>query len=253
MHRRQFRNGRSLAMVAALSLLAAAASAAEPAGSFQPLFDGKTLGGWDGDPRFWKVENGEIVGQTTETNKAERNTFLICRAGEFGDFELRFRFQVKGQNSGVQYRSVDRGNWTMAGYQCDFEDRWQKSDAGPIDKYSGMFFDEGGRMFMGQRGDVVVVRENPADSKKPLIDKIASTGDPVELAGVIRRDDWNECRVIARGFDFVHIINGRVMAVGIDEDAKNRRASGLIGFQLHSGVPLQIRMKDIEIRKIDAK
>jgi hypothetical protein len=28
-------------------------------------FDGKTLEGWDGDPTFWRVENGAIVGEST--------------------------------------------------------------------------------------------------------------------------------------------------------------------------------------------
>ena len=27
-----------------------------------PLFDGKTLAGWEGDAAWWRVENGEIRG-----------------------------------------------------------------------------------------------------------------------------------------------------------------------------------------------
>jgi hypothetical protein len=224
------------------------AVAVEP--GFRPLFNGANLDGWDGDPRFWRVENGEIVGQTTESNKAEQNTFLIFRKGEFADFELHLKYQVQGYNSGVQYRSVDLGKWVVSGYQCDFEDRWHKADGGPIDRFSGMFFDEKGRMFLGQRGEAVIVRHNADNSKKPLIEKFATLGDPVELERAIRRDDWNECRVIAGGFQFTHIINGRVMALGIDEDAPNRRAAGIIAFQLHSGPPMKLRIKDIEIREI---
>ena len=29
------------------------------------LFDGKSLKGWDGNPKFWRVENGAIVGEST--------------------------------------------------------------------------------------------------------------------------------------------------------------------------------------------
>ena len=29
------------------------------------MFDGKTLDGWDGNPRFWRVEDGAIVGEST--------------------------------------------------------------------------------------------------------------------------------------------------------------------------------------------
>ncbi len=219
-------------------------------GAFERLFDGRSLEGWDGDPRFWRVEDGTIVGQTTEENKAERNTFLIYRGGEFADFELRFSYQVTGYNSGIQYRSVDRGGWNVSGYQADFEDRWHQTDAGPVDKFSGMFFDEQGRMFLGRRGEAVIVRGNPENAKKPKIEKIASLGDAAELEKAVRRDDWNEYRIIARGFQFTHIINDRVMAIGIDEDQENRRRSGILAFQLHSGPPMQIRVKDIRVREI---
>ncbi len=40
-------------------------SVAQEEGRFKSLFDGKTLDGWDGDGRFWRVEDGAIVGQTT--------------------------------------------------------------------------------------------------------------------------------------------------------------------------------------------
>ena len=57
----------------ALSLFARGA-AADDAG-FRPIFDGKSLQGWDGDPRFWRVEDGAIVGQTTKENPARATPF----------------------------------------------------------------------------------------------------------------------------------------------------------------------------------
>ena len=30
------------------------------------MFDGKTLNGWDADPKFWSVEDGAITGRTTK-------------------------------------------------------------------------------------------------------------------------------------------------------------------------------------------
>ncbi len=53
---------------------------------FVPIFDGKTLTGWDGDPRFWRVENGEIVGETTPEKVVTQNNFLIWRGGTVKDF-----------------------------------------------------------------------------------------------------------------------------------------------------------------------
>jgi len=220
---------------------------------FTSLFDGKNLEGWDGDPRFWRIENGTIVGETKEGNLADKNTFLIYRGKEFADFELHFSYRVTGYNSGVQYRSVDQGDWNVSGYQCDFEDRWHevkgKPDPSFIDEYSGMFFDEGGRMFLGQRGDVVIVRTNPDAPGKSLVEKIGSVGDPVILEKHIHRgQQWNEMVVIAKGYQFTHMINGHVMAIGIDENVENRRASGIFAFQLHSGPPMKIELKDIHVR-----
>lgn len=218
--------------------------------AFQRLFDGETLRGWDGDQRFWRVEDGAIVGQTTADNAAEHNTFLIYRDEEFGDFELRFSYRVEGYNSGVQYRSVDQGDYVVHGYQADFEARWHETDAGPADQFSGMFFEEGGRMFLGQRGEAVIVRADPADAEKHVVEKIGTVGGPAELEKHIKRDGWNEYVVIARGYQFTHIINGHVMAIGIDEHEAKRRADGILAFQLHSGPPMSIRVKDIRIREL---
>src|ERR1035437_1301446 len=32
---------------------------------FRPIFDGKTLAGWEGDPKYWRVEDGALVGEIT--------------------------------------------------------------------------------------------------------------------------------------------------------------------------------------------
>jgi hypothetical protein len=219
--------------------------------AFRSLFNGENLEGWDGDDRFWRVENGEIIGETTDKVKAEDNTFLIYRPAEFGDFELRFQYQVRGYNSGVQYRSVDAGNYVVTGLQSDFEDRWHKDGERTVDKFSGMFFEERGRMFLGQRGDVVMVQADSGDPQKHVVKKIGSVGDPQELEKAIHRDGWNEMTVIAEGNTFVHIINGRVMSIGVDEHKEKRRDKGIIAFQLHKGPPMQIRLKDVRVRELD--
>lgn len=245
----------TVCIAAALCLFGStsATRAQEASQEGNPLFNGTDLDGWDGDPRFWRVENGELIGETSESNKAEKNTFLIYRGGEFGDFDLKFKYQVSGYNSGVQYRSKEVGKWSIGGYQADFEAQHHRSDGGPVDRFSGMFFDEQGRMFMGQRGQAVIVRSNSDNPKKPHIEVVGSVGDPEQLEKEISRDDWNEMRVIARGFTFVHIINGQVMSMGLDEDTANRQASGLIAIQLHSGPPMQIRLKDITIRELGGR
>jgi hypothetical protein len=221
---------------------------------FKSLFDGQSLGPWDGDKMFWRVENGAIVGETTAEKQPadKKNTFLIYRGGEFSNFELRFKYKVEGFNSRLQYRSVDQGNYHMDGMQADFEAPWQddKASGQKVDRFSGMYFEENGRMFMGQRGDVVIARANRENPKKPKIEKIGTVGDPKELEKFIKRDDWNEYTILADGKQSLHIINGHIMSVGLDEDELNFRKSGLLGLQLHSGKPMRIEVKDVRIREL---
>ena len=213
---------------------------------FKSIFNGTDLSGWEGDDRFWRVAGGAIVGQTTTDNATPKNTFLVYQGDTVDDFELRFSYQVNGGNSGVQYRSELLSKWVVKGLQADFEDRMHEGK----DRFSGMFFEENGRMFMGQRGDVVIVRTNPENAKKPNLERIATVGDPVELEQAIKRDDWNDYTIIAKSNIFIHIINGHVMSIGIDEDPVNARKSGILAWQLHAGPPLKIQMKNIRIRKL---
>ncbi len=223
----------------------------EPESDIKVLFDGESLEHWIGDSKFWRVENGEIVGETTEDNRPDKNTFLVHQDGDFDDFDLTFKYQVTGYNSGIQYRSEDMGGYIVKGYQADFEAQCHKSEHGNIDKYSGMFFEENGRKFMAQRGQAVIIRSNVDNPKKPAIEVVGSLGDPIALEKAIHRDDWNEMRVIARGYTFTHIINGRVMSFSMDEDIAVRKASGKFAFQLHSGPPMKIRIKDVQVRELN--
>lgn len=221
------------------------------AGGLQRLFDGASLGPWDGDPRLWRVEDGAIVGETTAERKAEEDTFLVYRGGEFGDFELRFRFKVEGYSSAVQYRSVETSKWKVHGYQADFEAPCHDQDGRKVDLCSGMLFEEGGRLSLAQRGQAVVVRSDPSQPHGVKVEVLGSTGEAAALESAIRRDDWNEYIIIASGPQLTHLINGHVMAIARDEDREHRRSSGLLAFQLHAGPPMKIQLKDIRIRALD--
>jgi hypothetical protein len=52
---------------------------------FESIFDSKSLTNWDGDPAFWRVENGAIVGETTAEKTLKQNTFIIWRGGKTAD------------------------------------------------------------------------------------------------------------------------------------------------------------------------
>ena len=108
------------------------------------LFNGKDLTGWEGDNKFWSVEDGVITGRTTKDNPAKHNTFLVWKGGTVKDFELHVWFKIDGGNSGVQYRSKELPDHVVAGYQADIVDE------GP---YTGILYEEKGRAFWPTAGN----------------------------------------------------------------------------------------------------
>src|SRR2546427_366114 len=40
---------------------------------FESIFDGRTLNGWKGDPKYWRVENGALVGEITPQTVVKSN------------------------------------------------------------------------------------------------------------------------------------------------------------------------------------
>ena len=101
------RLGLTLAATAlAVGLVAAAKPADEP--GFTPIFNGKDLTGWDGEPEHWSVKDGAITGVTSKDQPLAYNRFLVWRGGKPKNFELKTSFRLIGNNnSGVQYRSKE--------------------------------------------------------------------------------------------------------------------------------------------------
>src|SRR5207249_3518542 len=89
----------------------------------KPLFDGKTLAGWEGETKkTWRVEDGAIAGGSLD-EAVPRNEFL-CTTKGYGDFELRLKFKLQGDpksaNGGVQIRTKRIPNHhEVIGYQAD--------------------------------------------------------------------------------------------------------------------------------------
>ncbi len=204
---------------------------------FQPIFDGTSLNGWDGDPAHWRVENGVIVGESTKENPLKRNTFLVWRGGSPGNFELKLDYKINSTNSGVQYRSVelpDQGKWVLKGYQADID--FQNT-------YTGQLYEERGRGFLALRGQAT----NVGEGRKARV--IGNIKDGVDAKGAIKVGDWNTLHIIAQGNLLVHILNGQVTAVVVDDDPKARADSGLLGFQLHVGPPMRAEFRNISLKQ----
>ncbi len=75
---------------------------------FTPIFDGKTLDGWEGDPTNWRVETGSLVGEITPETVVRSNTFIIWRGGRPRDFELKLDYRITPESAGACARRSRR-------------------------------------------------------------------------------------------------------------------------------------------------
>jgi uncharacterized protein (TIGR03067 family) len=218
-------------------------SAAED--GFKSLFNGRDLTGWTGRTNHWSVQDGAITGVTTKENPARGNNFLIARDGDknlvVDDFEVRFSYKFTGPwgNSGLQFRSVDRDNFVVSGYQADFE-------VGPT--YSGILYEEGGRGILCERGQKVVVKEG--EGGKPKIEVVGSVGDTRDIQAAIRTNGWNDYVVIVKGNHIQEFINGKQTVDVTDEQSSKAAKSGILALQLHAGDPMKVQFKDIRIKPL---
>lgn len=221
----------------------------------QSLFDGVSLKGWDGNPKFWRVEDGTIVGESTKQNPSG-NSYIVYRDMKAKNFTLKFEIKVLGNGgSGFQYRSqtgipwlapispVVTSNvgpvnldWMMTGPQADF---W------PSRIYTGQFYSENTPMrIIAWRGQVV---ESFGAQKKRLLGTI---GDRAELGGYVKTNEWNQYTVIARGGTCMHIVNGQLMAINIDDDPNSsNNQPGYFGIEIEAITKVSVR--NIWVKKLD--
>ena len=234
----------ALLMGAAMTIAISAASAAEDEAGFKSLFNGKDLEGWAGRPQHWSVEDGAITGVTTKENPAQGNNFLIAKDGGqnlvASDFELRFSYKFTGPwgNSGLQYRSVDKGNFVVHGYQGDFE-------VGTT--YSGILYEEGGRGILAERGQKTAIKE--VDSKTK-VEVVGTVGESKAIQAQIKTNGWNDYVIIAQANHLQHFINGLQTVDVLDEQSSKAARSGILALQLHAGPPMKIQFKNIRIKSL---
>ena len=184
------------------------------------LFDGRTLAGWEGDEKWWRVQDGALTGGST-TEKVPKN-FFLATTRSFQNFELRLKLKLTGVpntgmiNSGVQIRSLRVPEHTeMSGYQVDAGDGWW-----------GKLYDE------SRRNKVIAV--------------------PADLAAVdaaVRKNDWNDYRILAEGPRLRTWLNG-VPALDYTETDPAIALDGKIALQIHSGGIALVQIKNVVIEEL---
>ena len=177
---------------------------------FNPLFNGKNLDGWDGDPRLWKVVDGVIEG-STEGVTLQQNSFLFTKR-TFSNFVLKAQMKLRNHNSGIQFRSQRRPDFVAAGYQMDAGEN----------NYWGNIYEE-----RGKRGI--------------MVDSFKEKGSTV-----LKPNDWNDVEIACEG-DHIQIkLNGLVTADIHDSVLLD----GVIAFQLHRGPPMQVWFRNVVIKEL---
>ena len=217
---------------ALLAVLLAALSPLSAQDGFKPLFDGKTLAGWDGNPELWSVEDGAITGKTKGPDHLAYNQFLVWN-GVVKNFELRAKVKCSASNSGIQYRSKalpEVGKWVVAGYQCDIHANTP---------YNGMVYDERGRGILVQNGQSVIIDDKAAKW-------LSAEHDPVKVDFT----EWHEYVIIAQGNRLIHKVDGKVTIELVDHDAKDRELEGLLAFQVHKGPAMIVQIKDVMLKEL---
>ena len=192
-----------------LLVLATAASAAGAADDgFKPLFNGKDLSGWvtPEDKSLFTVEDGVIVGRTKGDLK--KNEFLATEK-PYGDFVLKAKVKIRNGNSGIQFRSDRAEDGAVSGPQADV-----------ADGFWGLLYEE------RRRG---ILERYPEDKANALV----------------KKDDWNDFEIDAKGKHVVIKINGTTVIDRTDEKFKD---SGIIALQVHVGPAMEVRYKDLMIK-----
>jgi hypothetical protein len=234
------------------------------------IFDGKTLNGWDGPSEVWHVEDGAIIGVSSDAHPSG-TTNIIWRGGEVGNFILKVEMKLEGNgaNGGIQYRSklvpptlreipADRlaqmtdqqkqrfkqnqallqqhAKWNLTGYQGDFDYN---------NRYTGQLYEQdSSRGIIAWRGQMVATEPD----KKPRL--LATLGTSDELKAYIKPGEWNQFEIIADGHTFTHIINGHVMAVLVDTDPKFYKAEGVLAFEIEGAGDVKISHRNIWLKKL---
>lgn len=222
---------------------------------FEKIFNGKNLDDWEGDPTYWIVKDGNLVGEITPATLLKTNSFIIWKGGKPGDFELRGEFKIteKG-NSGINYRSVQLLEipFALKGYQADIDG---------ANRYTGQNYEERARTTLAYRGQITNIRPQnsemtPVEVRSKVqknawtdLDVTGSLGESDDLKTKINAQEWNEFSLVIKSNRLQHYINGVLMSDVTDNDTVNGKEKGLLGVQVHVGPPMTVMYRNIRLKQ----
>jgi hypothetical protein len=197
--------------------------------AWTPLFDGKTLTGWEqhSGTAEYRVRDGTVIGKTVPNTG---NSFL-CTAKKYSNFILEVEFKVDpSMNSGIQFRS----NYYTQETEVEIAGKKKKF---PADRVHGYQFEidpsarayTGGVYDEGRRGWLFDLKNNEAARK------------------AFKQGEWNQARIECRGSSIKTFINGVPAADFTDDMTKE----GVIALQVHGiGKKTEAMGKEVMWRNI---
>ena len=203
-------------------------------GEMTPIFDGKTLNGWNqlNGTATYRVDKGAIIGKTKEGSP---NSFL-CSDNLYGDFELHFQVKLINDelNSGVQIRS-------------------QTKELNDKEKARG---DKFGRV-NGPQVEIEATKENGAESGYVYGEALGGWMTPksdLTPHKHFKNGEWNQYRIVAKGPRIQTWVNGNQVSNLTDKEKHKTHSKGFIGLQVHSikkgSGPYEVAWKNIKIKEI---
>ena len=233
------------------------------------IFDGKTLDGWNGNPEIWHVADGSIIGESSP-EKPSGTTNIFYTKEQPGNFMLKLEVKLEGAgaNGGVQYRSQNvppapreippglpdaqrlqiekmiqaqaplikrNAPWNMAGYQLDLD---------YANMFSGQLYEQDSKRFIVTFPGTVVEAH---DGGKNLVSTLAS---PEQIRSYVKSGEWNQVEIIADGHLLVHLINGHITSMTIDNDSQHFSPKGLIGLEIEGPGVLKISHRNIWLKDL---
>ena len=238
---------------------------------FVKLWDGATFNNWEGETNVWSIDHEAVHADTTKT-PGQHHIHYVGPGAIMKDFNLKVEFKIGGNspNGGIHYRShintgrggtldnplgnplpagihtvvqaqaagIAGGNpWQISGYQHDL-------NLG--NNYTGQLYEGQGRGIINGPGGIVqmlpgnqtlrlgTANPNPAAAVKPHLG----------LEG-----EWNQVEIIARGNTLIHMLNGQVITVNIDDNPTARAAQGIMSLQLEGSG--QIWYRNVYVKPVE--
>ena len=217
---------------------------AQPVETWETIFDGKTLNGWEqvqGNATY-EVKDGMVVGTSVPDSL---NSFLATKK-TYGDFVLELDFKVdEGLNSGIQFRSSSDKNFKngiVHGYQVEIDPAQKELySKEPLNYRSN--------------GEPVPVGTEPRRWTGGIYEEkdrgwLNDLTNNEEARNAFKPGEWNHFRIEATGYRIYTWLNG-VLASSLFDD---RTVSGFIALQVHNTTettPMHVYWKNIRIQDLD--